>query len=180
MMGNFKKNNGNQGFLKENLKSGISERHKEYLGTTVPENYFEKSKLSILDKIRQEAKAESAKKPKKQLLFSLQPYFKYVAAASLVFIISLAVWLQNSRSTESFNEVNLEEFAFQDDVLIYSLFIEDSEIDAFADATLFNEIIIKVEMSEQKMDNLILNSLILEDSLLDDYMDDNLIETIIL
>ncbi|MGK0414191.1 MAG: hypothetical protein ACJA1B_002412 [Polaribacter sp.] len=179
-MENFKKNNSKQRFLKENLKSGISEHHKEYLGTTVPENYFEKSKLSILDNINKEVKAGASEKPKKESLFKIQPYFKYAVAASLVFIVSLTVWLQNSNSTESRNEVNFEEFAFQDDVLINSLLIEDSEIDAFADATLFSEIIIKVEMSEQKMDNLILNLLILEDSLLDDYMDDNLIETIIL
>jgi hypothetical protein len=179
-MENFKKNNGKQRFLKENLKSGISENHKEYLGTTVPENYFEKSKLSILDKMNQEIKTEVLEKPKKQSLFNRQPYFKYAVAASLVFIVSLTVWLQNSKNTESFNEVNLEEFAFQDDVLINSLLIEDSEIDAFADAILFSEIFVKVEMYEQKIDNLIFNSLILEDSLLDDYMDDNLIETIIL
>ena len=136
-------------------------------------------KPSILDKIKsEEIIIEVA--PKKQIVFYMRPQFKYIAAASLVFILSLSVWLQNSNNQDNFNTINIESLVFDDDVLINSLLIEDNEVDAFADATLFNEVLVKVELSEQKMDNLILNSLILEDSLLDDYMDDKFIETIIL
>ena len=171
-------NNNKKSFLKEGFKGDISKQHKKYLGTDIPENYFSKSKMSILDKIKEEAK--TVKQPKKQLVFYLQPQFKYIAAASLVFILSLTIWLQNSNNSNDLNETDLEMFAFSDDVLINSLLIEDSEIDAFADATLFTEVVVKAELNEQNLDNLILNSLILEDSLLDDYMDDKFIETIIL
>ena len=161
--------------------SNISEHHQEYLGTSIPEDYFSKSKHSILDKISEKAnKNVIDKKPKKQLVFYMRPQFRYFAAASLVFILSLTVWLQNSNNKDDFNTVNVEAYAYQDDILINSLLVDDSELDAFADATLFNEVLVKAELSEQKLDNLILNSLIVEDSLLDNYMDDEFVETIIL
>ncbi|MFY9242795.1 MAG: hypothetical protein WAO74_07190 [Polaribacter sp.] len=171
-------NKDKNNFLKEGLQDDISKHHKKYLGTEVPRGYFIKSKMEILDKIKQETKIEL--KPKKQIVFYLRPQFKYIAAASLIFMLSLSVWLHNSNNSNGINKANFEEFAFSDDVLINSIFIADSEVDAFADATLFNEVVVKAELSEQKMDNLILNSLILEDSLLDDYMDKELIENIIL
>ncbi|WP_405562318.1 hypothetical protein [Polaribacter sp. Asnod6-C07] len=171
-------NNKNQNFLKEGLKGDVSTHHKEYLGTTIPKDYFAQSKLSILDKIKEEARVEEDSK--KQNVFYLQPQFKYIAAATLVFILSLTVWLQNSNNSNLEIETNFEEFTFSDDVLINSLLIEDLEIDAFAEATLFNEVVVKAELTEQKIDNLILNSLIVEDSLLDNYIDDELLETIIL
>ncbi|WP_298780464.1 hypothetical protein [uncultured Polaribacter sp.] len=168
----------NKSFLKESFKEGISAHHKKYLGTDVPDNYFSKSKISILDNIKEEVKKEE--KPKKQFVFWMQPQFKYIAAASLVFILSLTVWLQSSNKNNFDIPIKLEEFAFSDDILINSLLIEDSEIDAFADATLFNEVLVKAELFEQEIDNVILNSLILEDSLLDNYIDDEFLKTIIL
>lgn len=177
ILNKIKKESIDDSFLKES-NSEVTQHHKEYLGTDIPEDYFSKSKTSILDKIKEEVKV--AEQPKKQIVFYMRPQFRYIAAASLVFILSLTVWLQNANNTNTINEVNLEGIAFHDDVLINSLLVEDSELDAFADATLFHEVVVKAEISEQKMDNLILNSLILEDSLLDDYMDDNFIETIIL
>lgn len=171
-------NNNKKSFLKEGFKGDISKNHKDFLGTDIPDGYFAKSKTSILNKIKEEVKVEE--KPKNQVVFYMRPQFKYIAAASLVFVLSLTVWLQSSKNKDDFNSINIEALAFQEDVLINSLLIEDSELDAFADATLFNEVVVKAELSEQKMDNLILNSLILEDSLLDDYMDDEFIETIIL
>jgi hypothetical protein len=168
-------------FLKEDI-SDINQHHKDYLGTDIPEGYFAKSKLSILDTIKEEVKEEVKieAQPKKQIVFYMRPQFKYIAAASLVFMLSLTIWLQNANNTDDINTINFVELAFSDDVLINSLLVEDAELDAFADATLFNEVLVKAEISEQKLDNLILNSLIVEDSLLDDYMDDKFIETIIL
>jgi len=58
--------------------------------------------------------------------------------------------------------------------------VDESEIEAFTDATLFNEILVKAELSEQKLDNLVLDNLILGDSLLDYYIDYGLIETLVL
>lgn len=172
-------NNNKQNFLKEDFNGDISKHHKEYLGTTIPENYFAKSKLSILDKIKSEERVEDLK-PQKQLLFWMQPQFKYIAAASLIFIVSLTIWLQSLDATNAIYKSNFELLAFSDDVLVNSLFLEDSEVDAFTEAILFNEVLVKAELSEQKLDNLILNSFIVEDSLLDNYMDYKFIETIIL
>tara|TARA_B110000116_G_scaffold157947_1_gene136674 strand:+ start:221 stop:751 length:531 start_codon:yes stop_codon:yes gene_type:complete len=170
-------NNSKQNFLKEGIEGGISKHHKKYLGTTIPEGYFAKSKMSILDKIKEESKIEA---PKKQLVFWMQPQFKYIAAACLIFILSLTVWLQHVNKPAPINETNFELFAFSDDVLLESLLIDESEVEAFVDATLFNEVLVKVELSEQKLDNFILDNLILGDSLLDDYIYKGLIETIVL
>jgi hypothetical protein len=168
-------NKNPKNFLKEGVKDDISKHHKNCLGTDIPENYFIKSKISILEKIKSEEINE-----KKQLIFWMQPQFRYIAAASLVFILSLTVWLQNVDKNDDFNTNNFELLSFSDDILINSLLVEDSELEAFAETTLMNEVIIKAELSEQKMDNLFLNSIILEDSLTDDYINYELLETIIL
>ena len=172
-------NNNKENFLKEGLQGDISKHHTKHLGTTIPEGYFAKSKLSILDKIKSEEILEEVK-PKKQLVFWMQPQFKYMAVASLVFMLGLTIWVQNANNTDDSNPINFEELAFSDTVLINSLFLEDSEVDAFTETTLFNEVLVQAELSEQKLDNLILNSLIVEDSLLEDYMNDEFLETIIL
>ena len=172
-------NNNNQSFLKEGLKGDISKHHKKYLGTDIPEGYFVKSKMSILDKIKEEHVTEEVIS-KKGTLFWMQPQFKYIAAASLVFILSLTVWLQSSSNQNDLDIINIETLAFSEDVLINSLLIEESEVDAFEDATLFNEVLVKAELSEQKLDNLILDSLFVEDTLLDDYINEGMFETIIL
>lgn len=164
-------------FLKEE-KSDITKLHKNYLGKEIPEDYFKKSKISILNAIKEDALVEQ--KPKKQLVFYLRPQFKFIAAAAILFLLTLSIWLQNSESKNNFDDITIEELALEDDVLIKSLLVEDSDLDEFTDATLFNEVVVKAEIKEQKMDDLILNSLILEDSLLDNYMDKELVETIIL
>ena len=166
-------------FLKDNFKGNLSKHHKDFLGTEIPEDYFVKSKLSILDKIKEEIKVE-AEQPKKQMVFYMRPQFKYIAAAALVFILSLTVWLQNINNQNDFNSFNLESYALEDDVLIASLLVDESELNAFAEATLFTEVLVKAEVKEQRMDDLILNSLILDDSLLDNYIDFELIETVVL
>lgn len=173
--------NNKQNFLKEGFKGDLSKHHKEYLGTEIPEGYFAKSKISILDKIKEGSIIEVASE-KKQIVFWMQPQFKYIAAASLIFILSLTVWLQNSNitTTTTINEPNFELLAFSDDVLLESLLIEESDLDAFTEATLFNEVLLQAEISEQKLDNLVLDNLIVGDSLLDYYIGEGLIDTIIL
>lgn len=178
-MGKSTENNNENHFLKEGFKGDVSKHHKNYLGTGVPDGYFAKSKLSILDKIKEETKIEE-EQPKKQLVFYMRPQFRYVVAASLIFILSLTVWLQNSNKRNDFDTIHMESFALEDDVLLESLLVADADLDAFTDATLFKEILVKAEIKEQKIDDLLLNSLIVEDSLLDNYISDELIETIVL
>lgn len=182
-MENSTENNNKKNFLKEGFPGDISKHHKDYLGTSIPKDYFAKSKLSILNKIKEEQKNENSinELPKKQLVFYMQPQFKYIAAASLVFLLSLTVWLQNANnSIDDVHNIHIKSLAFEDDILTASLLVEDDEIDAFTDATLFNEVLVKAELKEQNLDNLILDTLILKDSLLDEYIDNKFIETIIL
>lgn len=163
-------------FLKDDF-SDATQHHSKYLGTEIPDNYFATSKASILSKISDESKTdEVTKKPK---VFYLRPQFKYAVAASLVFLLSLSVWLQNSNVNKP-NNLDLDTLAYTDDVLVESLLVDDDAIDSFAETTLFEEVVVKAEESEQKLDDLILNSLIVEDSLLDDYIKDEMVETIIL
>ena len=176
-MKNSKKNNNKQNFLVEGFKGDIFKHHNKYLGTEIPEGYFVKSKKSILKKITEDIKIEV---PKKQLISWMRTQFKYMAAASLVFILYLTVWLQGSNKTNVLEETNFELSAFSDTILMESLLVEESEIEAFTDATLFNEIIVKAELFEQKLDNLVLDNLISEDSLLYNYIDYGLIETLVL
>lgn len=172
-------NSNKKNFLKEGFMGGISKKHAAYLGTAVPEGYFAKSKISIVDKIRSESEVLKIKE-QKQRIFWMRPNIKYIAAASLVFIFGLTVWFQNTNHKDDFSKTNFEMFSFSEDYLINSLFIDDSEFEAFADATLINEIIVKAELSERKMDDLFLNYLFIEDSLIENYTDENFIETIIL
>ena len=171
--------NNKKSFLKEGFKGDISKHHKDSLGTTIPEVYFRKSKLSILDKIKEEVIIDAPKETKKQIVFWMRPQFRYMVAASLVFILSLTIWLQSADNNDV-DENNIELLSFSDDNLINSLLVDDAEFEAFADATLINEIVIKAELSEQRIDDLFLNSLFVEDSLIDDYTDDKFLETIIL
>jgi hypothetical protein len=165
-------------FLEQGSKESIAAQHKKYLGTAVPEGYFTRSKSSILDKIKEEPLLEQ--QPKKQLIFWMKPQIKYAVAASLVFILGITIWMQNLNTSKTVNKINFDEVAFSHDVLLESLLVEESEMEAFTNATLFQEVVVKAELSEQKLDNLILNSLIVEDSLLDNYIDTKFVETIIL
>lgn len=166
-------------FLKEAFISDISKHHTSYLGITVPEVYFEKSKFSILEKVKLEEKNSKALE-KKQLFFSILPKTKYAAVASFVFLFGLAVWLQNRFKKHSFPTINIEMLSFTEDNLINSILVNDAEFEAFADATLLNEIILKTESAERQMDNLFINSLFIKDSLMDTYMSESFIETIML
>lgn len=171
---------GETKFLEGVLSKDVTKRHSKYLGTEIPEGYFATSKLSILEKIQQETAQEAAILPKKQAFFWLRPQFKFAIAASIVCFIAMTIWLQNTHPSE--NEIinDFELMAFTDEVLINSLLIEDSQIEDYTNITLMNEIVLKAELSEQKIDNLLLNSLFVEDSLIDSYTDKNVIETIIL
>lgn len=172
-------NTNQNNFLKGGFEDDISKHHEASLGITVPEGYFSKSKISILDNIKEEAATEAQKETRKPLVFWMRPQFKYMAAASLAFILSLTFWLQSAHNNDVDN-INIEFLSFSDDNLINAVMVNDAEFEAFADAILINEIVIKAELSEQKMDDLFFNSLFIEDSLIDNYTDDQFLETIIL
>lgn len=158
-----------EGFLQKHFSKGsISQHHKELLGTDIPKDYFASSKKNILELVKEET-------PKKQKLISWSPRLRYAIAASIVFVLSLTIWLQY---VDGGNDVELNELA--DDALMNSLFVEDTDMETFANAILVSEVMIKAELSEQNLENTFMNSLFVEDSLVDDYMGKSLLENIIL
>ncbi|MFT5958372.1 MAG: hypothetical protein ACI8VJ_000110 [Polaribacter sp.] len=173
-----RENNDKMGFVNEGSIDDVSKKHTKYLGTGIPEGYFETSKTAILDKIKSEIDVNKIKE-KKPPVFWVRPSIKYMAAASLVFIFGMTVWLQNATKKEISN-TNFELLSFNEDYLMNSLLVEDADFEAFADATLIYEIVIKAEVSERKIDALFLNSLFLEDSLIDNYTSDFFLDVIIL
>ena len=78
-------NNDKMSFLNEGSINDASKKHTKYLGTGIPEGYFETSKTTIMDKIKSEIDPIKIKE-KKQAVFWMRPSIKYIAAASLVFI----------------------------------------------------------------------------------------------
>ncbi|MDT7832834.1 hypothetical protein RQM59_10620 [Flavobacteriaceae bacterium S356] len=156
-------------FLDRNYANGnVSEHHKELLGTDIPEGYFKNSKQRILDLVKEDA-------PKKQKVVLLRPRFKYAIAASVAILVSLTIWFQSSSGLDS-SELN----ELADDALINSLFVEDTDMEAFTNDILVSEVMVKAEISEQSLENVFMNSLFVEDSLVDDYMGKSLLENVIL
>lgn len=179
-MEQFNKHKSYQKFLEESSSDDISKRHSKYLGTEIPEGYFATSKLSILEKIKSEKQLESEIIPERRTIFWLQPQFKFAVAASLVLFLGLTIWFQNTNFYQEKQTVNFELLSFTDDVLLNSLLIDEKDVESFSNITLMNEIVLKAELSEQKIDDLFLNSLFVEDSLIDNYTNKNFIESIIL
>lgn len=177
MMKNFNKNQSEKSFLEQQYSENISKRHSNYLGTEIPKDYFATSKMTILERIKNE---EIEVKSKKQLVFWLQPYFKYAIAASVILMLGLTIWMQNFNQTSDGKTTDFELLSFSDDVLLNSILLEDDQIDEFSNITLMNEIVFKAELSEQNLDDILLNSLFIEDSLLDNYTENTFVESIIL
>ena len=96
----------NKQFLKKDFERDLFTHHKKYLGTEVPEGYFLKSKNQILNKINTDIILEEVNEVKKHFVFWIRPPYKYIAAASLVFILSLTIWLQKPYEEDILKEVN--------------------------------------------------------------------------
>ena len=164
---------------RNNEKGALENLHKEKLGFEIPDGYFSKSKSDILDAI---PKTED----RKQTVFWLKPRFAYPIAASIVFLISISLWLQNSSSeiNQQITDIEkIEPFNFEspsDEFLVTSLLVEDSEMDQVVDAFIMKEIIVEADISEQKLENIFINSLFIDDSLIDNYTQNSLIEHMVL
>lgn len=170
--------NNRPSFLEKQTKASITEHHKAYLGTDIPKDYFTRSKTAILEQVA----AIEASQPKKKTIFWLQPKVQYAAAASIAILLSFTIWIQsnNAINTSVSPNTNFEIFAETENSLINSLFVEDTEINAYADAVLVHEVLAKANASEEKLENIFINSLFVNDSLIDNYTDDEFLENIIL
>lgn len=160
-------------------KKDISKLHKEKLGMDIPEDFFAKSKESILNKVIKQEKT-------KQTVFWLRPMVAYPMAASIILAIALTFWMQkdNTNNIEQITktkEVKLLNTDINDgDFLVSSLMISDSEMDIYLDSYIVNNVVIEAELSEQQLENIFINSILIEDSLINNYLDKNLIENIVL
>jgi len=150
-------------FLEEKIGSN-SQHHKEYLGMDVPEGYFASSKQSILDRIKEEG-AQAKQVP----VFYLRRSFQ--VAASITLLFALTIWFQFSTSDEfeiASDDLLIESLFVTDEgmndfvegilvaevveeagkekdmenVLMNSLFVEDSLLDNYTNETLLDNIIL--------------------------------------
>lgn len=151
-------------FLKEKETISTSDYHKEYLGMDVPQDYFKNSKSDILDLISEE---------KQVPVFYLRKSFQ--VAASIAILVCLSVIIRMSTS-----ENNIDFDIASNDVLIESLFVEDTDMNAFVNDIVVKEIVVEAEMSEQNLENIFMNSLFVEDSLIDSYTKKSVLDNIIL
>lgn len=142
----------------------VSNHHKEYLGMDVPEDYFVQSKQSILDLVSKEKKETP-------VLYLRRPF---QVAASTALLIALTIWYQMNSTISPSLEIA------SNDVLIESLFVEDTDMNEFVDAILVSEIVVEAEKSEQDLENVFINSLFINDSLVDDYAKESLLDNVVL
>ena len=157
----------------------ISKLHNDKLGMQVPDGFFEKSKADILE-------SGKTQKEEKQKVFWLKPIYTYPIAAALVVALAITFWLNNDDSTtnntitdtDEMNVISLDDL--ENDFLVSSLMVEDSDMDEFLNDYIVDEILVEVDKKEQEIDDLIINSLFIEDSLIDGYLDENLIENVFL
>ena len=156
-------------------KEEHSKLHKDKLGLDIPEDYFVNSKKDILKTVSTKAATK--------LVFGLKPVIAYSLAASLVLLITFSIWMRMSFSPLEHEVTDMETSelsVYSNDVLVSSLLIDDSEMEAFVDEYILEEIFVETELSELELEDAFMNSLFVEDSLVDDYVDKQLIENIIL
>ncbi len=157
----------------------INRLHKDKLGMEVPEGFFKKSKEDIMNAVTKEEQL-------KQKVIWLRPMIAYPVAAALVLAFAITFWLQNNNSEVTNQITDTDDIELintalsQDDFLVSSLLVSDSEMDQFLDDYILNEIVVEAELSEQQLENIFINSLFVEDSLINSYIDNNLIENVIL
>ena len=160
-------------------KKNISKLHKEKLGMDIPEDFFAKSKESILNKVIKQEKT-------KQTVFWLRPMIAYPMAASIILAITITFWMQKDNTKNIDQITNTEDVKLLNtnlndgDFLVSSLMISDSEMDTYLDSYIVNNVIIEAELSEQQLENIFINSVLIEDSLINNYLDKSLIENIVL
>jgi len=161
---------------KDSDKKTLAQEHKDYLGLDIPKDYFINSKKNILKNI---SKAEGEVKPIRQFKSA---YF-YPIAASLLLALGLTFWIQDNKSVTpiEFNKMKMTQFSPENnESLVASLFVDESDMDNFLDAYVMNEIILETAIEEYNLDAIFINSFFVEDSLIDKYFDENIIESMLL
>ena len=127
------------------LEEKLQKMHNEDLGLGMPEDYFSKSKSEILAKVGIEDKS--------RVLPLYRNKIFWAAAAAIAVLVVLTVFRTNtvppidkipaivSDTIEQLNKGLADEDFYQseNDILISSLFVEDSELDEFVDNYMLGE-----------------------------------------
>lgn len=169
----------------------MDQMHKDHLGMEIPEGYFEASKQRIVDSVsskdqsgvRQEKVSQNMGSGR---IFRLNRTIAYPLAASILLLIAIAIGVQRDsgilspvEDQEAVVSIGIEKEG-ADEFLIRSLFVDDTEIDAFTTEYLVEQVVVEAELSEQQMENIFINSLFIDDSLVDDYLEESLLEQVVL
>ncbi len=156
--------------LKTDKKGDLTLNHKSVLGLDIPEDYFQNSKNTILKEV-------SAMEDSKRI-FRLKPLIAYSVAASIILLFGLSLWFQFSYNKP---DPQMSSFNVPDsEILIHSLFTNDTSIDQFMDTYIVEEILAEADFSEQKLENIFINSLLIEDTQIDAYLNEHIIDNLIL
>lgn len=167
-------------FLKDKTgKQDPSKIHQEYLGFNTPENYFSESKSELLSSMKQAGNEKSG------FLIRLNPVYRWAIAASVAILFGSVFFLMVQKSNlvkkdELTEEIqsNTDEFeSTSDELLISSLFVDDSMLDEYVDEYLMKSIFEDIVYVDPG--NVIINSLLMEDSQVDQYIDDYLLDEMI-
>lgn len=126
--------------------SKMHEMHSEELGFQVPEDYFSKSKMEILEKVSNQKEHRFNIFSRKRIVWS--------AAATIAIIVALTVFKPNelpsmdkipaivSDTIDNLKNDGLAQVEPEEnDILITSLFVADNEIDEFVDNYVLEELV---------------------------------------
>ncbi len=132
--------------------SKMHEMHSEKLGFQVPDGYFSKSKMEILEKVSKQKEQRFGIFSRKRIIWS--------AAATIAIIVALTVFKPDaipsfdnvpvivSDTIDHLQNNNLAQGKLkEDDILISSLFVPDSEIDEFVDDYVLEELVYEEVMA---------------------------------
>ena len=126
--------------------------HSEELGFQVPNNYFSKSKIEILEKVTNQKKSRFTIFSRERILWPV--------AATIAIILALTVFKPNalpsideipaivSDTIDHLQNNNLAHGELmENDILITSLFVPDNEIDEFVDNYVLEELVYEEVLS---------------------------------
>ena len=132
--------------------SKMHEMHSEELGFQVPEDYFSKSKMEILAKVSNQKEQRFNIFSRKRIIWSV--------AATITIIVALTVFKPNALTSfdnvpvivsDTINHLQNNNLAQgklkEDNILISSLFVPDSEIDEFVDDYVLEELVYEEVMA---------------------------------
>lgn len=170
---------GGNSFLNDQTSNkNLAQVHEDYLGMTVPDNYFVKSKQDILKHLPMTSQEN-------RTVFGLKPMYAYSIAASIVLLVGMFFWVFTKSpdvvpgTTMEVADIDVSTIDDQD-ILITSLLVPDSEINTFVEAAVLEKVVVEAEQSEEQLENLFINSLLIDDSKVKDYIEKGVFEHVVM